>query len=373
MWPKLKVLHWMTTRDHLPFLQYFLTLNVRNLKIRLEGAEDVEVQKALGLVESRCMNLEDLHLFDPGTREDKEIQDTIRQIVYNNSLTLRMFRPPQDPSVALVNDILRLPVLQVLVMHVPKIPVPAPRGIIPSLRSITFTLDEATDVIDLLGTLRRSRIRHFSLTCPYPTSEDDHLAIADFFGYTGLSSSVQVFSWEPYDWGVPAGRFATSLSGFSNMRTLHLGTSHGHSCQFAFCHHNIVQISMWMPRLRELNLGGSPCKRDGVTDVGYHTFAALAKNCPNLVLITLHFIPVTFISYYLPEPNWNVAVWNVGGTPLPKYDAPFLTLFAMTVAKLFPRVTFAGMEPANALEWSIIYEELQMLTLPAYHGLLNLM
>jgi len=376
IWPKVKTLHWLTPPDCLPFLKYFLTLNVHNLKIGLEGTEDEEFQEVLGLVESRCMNLEDLHLFDSEKRESEEIQDTIRQIIYNNSLTLRRFHPPQDPSASLVNDILRLPVLEVLEMHVPKIPCPLPQGILPALESLSFTLDGIPDIIGLLGTLRESKLAVFSLMCHYPTSEGDHAAIAGFFEDTGLSSSVEEFYWRAhFGGGAPTWRFVTTLKSFANMQVLFLHTFCVRSCSFRFRHENVVELSRCMPRLKELNLGGSPCAAAGMaTDIGYHTLALLAKNCRNLFLLTIHFNTRSFV--FIPrdymEPNWNVALWDVGDIAPPTKPGT-ITMFALAVSKLFPRVAFKGEKIKYAREWDAVHEELRMLTLPADHGFLDLM
>ena len=365
----------MTPSDHLRFIKHFLTLNIRNLKIELEGAEDEEVQEVLGLVESRCMNLEDLYLFDPETRENEEIQDTMRQIIYNNSLTLRQLFPPQDPSASLVTDILSLPMLEMLDMHIPQIPWPAPEGILPALQSLSLTLEEAPDVIDLLGTLRESKLVVFSLTCLYPASDDEHAAIADFFKDSGVSSSVEEFYWQTHcGGGAPTWQFVTALKSFANMQVLFLHAFCGQRCCFRFRHKDIVEISKWMPQLKELNLGGSPCVvADRVTDIGYHTLAVLARNCRNLFLLTIHFNTrfFGFVPHHFTQPNWNVALWDVGDIPPPN-DPEAITMFALAVSKLFPRVAFKGEKIKYAREWDAVHEELRMLTLPADHGLQGL-
>ena len=374
MWPKVKTLHWITPRDHLQFLEHFLTLDVHDLKIQLEGAEDEEVQEVLDLVESRCMNLEDLRLSDSETRDNEDIQDTIRKIIYNNSLTLRLFYPPQDPSAPLVTDILRLPVLQVLEMHIPQIPESPPWGILPSLEYLTFTLDEAIDILDLFGTLRKSKVKRFTLICPYPTSEDDQEAVADFFYDTGLHSSAEAFSWEsPLPGETPTWGFIATLDCFVNMRALSLEFPCRTACHFSFRHADIIELSLWMPRLRELNFGGSPCAHSGmVTDIGYHTLAVLAKNCPNLFLLTIHFNIRSFVFRDFVEPNWNVTMWDVGDIAPPS-DPQILTMFALAVSSLFPKVNFVGASDRHVAKWNEVHEELRMLTLPADHGFLDLM
>jgi len=375
MWPKVKTLYWITPPEHLQFLKHFLTLDVRFLKINFERAEDEEFQEILGLVESRCMNLEDLRLFDSETRENKEIQDTIRQIIYNNSLTLRLFYPPQDPSAPLVNDILQLPALQVLEMHIPQIPDPAPWDILPALEYLSFTVDDALDIIGLLGNLSESKLRQFTLTCPYPTSEDDQATLGEFFEDSGLYDSVQEFSWvsPSSDEGPPTWEFVTTLSSFINMQELCLDVPCWPVCRFNFRHHHVVELSRWMPQLKELNFGGSPCALGGLTtDIGYHTLDVLAKNCPNLILLVIHFNINTFVPVRPTEPNWNVKMWEVGDTPLPN-DPQSLTMIALAVSMIFPRVALIGTTEKHNMKWNVVREELSMLTLPAAHGKLDLM
>lgn len=373
MWPKVKTLYWITPPEHLQFLKHFLTLDVRYLKINFERAEDEEFQEVLGLVESRCMNLEDLRLFDSETRENKEIQDTIRQIVYNNSLTLRLFYPPQDPSAPLVNDILQLPALQVLEMHIPQIPDPAPWDILPSLEYLRFTLHEPLDIIDLLGTLNESKIRQFTLTSPYPSSEDDQATLAEFFEDSGLYDSMREFSWVlPLDEEPPTWEFVTILSSFVNMQELYLEIPCRSVCRFSFGHNHVVELSRWMPRLRELNFGGSPCALGGLTtDIGYKTFDILAKNCPNLVLLIIHFNIRTFVPDLCTIPNWNVTILEVGDTPLPN-DPQSLTMIALAMSMIFPKVTLVGATENNNMKWNVVREELYMFTLSAVQRQLQL-
>jgi len=373
MWPKVKNLYWITPPEHLPFLKHFLTLDIRNLKIKLEGAEDMEVQEVLSLVESCCMNLEGLHLIDSETRDSEEIQDTMRQIVYNNSLSLMLFYPPQDPSAPLVNDILQLPVLQALEMHIPQIPDPTPWNILPSLEYLSFTLDESSDIIELLGTLEKSRLKEFSLICPYPTSEDDRAVLAEFFEDSGLCDSVESFTWKPtLDGGAPTWEFVTTLDSFANIQALDLNASCGSACCFKFRHEHVIELSLWMPQLRELNFGGPPCAFGGITsNVGYHTLVVLAKNCPNLLQLTIHFNIRTFMTSGYVEPNRNLAMWHLGDTAVPN-NAQYQTMFALAVSKLFPNVTFMATE-TNARGWDMIQEEHRMLTLPAVHRELDLM
>ncbi|KAF9650459.1 hypothetical protein BDM02DRAFT_3259665 [Thelephora ganbajun] len=374
MWPKVKTLWWMTSPDQLQYLKHFLTFGVHNLKINLEGAEDEDFQETLRLVESRCMNLEDLHLSDPEPRESQEFQDTIRQIIYNNSLTLKLFYPPQDPSAPLVNDILQLPALQALELHIPQIPDPAPWSILPSLECLTFTLDEPLDMIDLLGTLRESKLTHFTLICRYPEPEDGPVALAEFFEDTGLYDSVKAFSWitDPDD-GVLTWEFVSIFDSFANLQALHLEVPCNRSCHFRFRHNHVVELSGWMPRLKELNFGGSPCAYGGLTtDVGYHTLTVLTKNCPDLYLLAIHFNIRTFVPGGYMEPNLRVTLWDVGDTALPNNPGS-LTMIALAVSKLFPKVTFIGVPERNATKWQVIHEELQMFTLPAVHRQLDLM
>lgn len=371
LWPKVKTLCWMAAPDHLQFLEHFLTPNLHNLEIRLEGAGNIEVGVALFDVGERCKNLEDLRLFGSEMRDDEDIQNAIREIIYYNSRTLRIFYPPQGPSEDLVYDILQLPALEVLEIHIPEIYSSVPNR--HSLKYLTFTLDDVPDLMHVLGALRQSRIAEFSLICPYPTVEDDHAAMADLFKDTGLYSSVECFSWEPPTYGgAPTWQFVTTLNSFVNVEELSLGASCAPTCCFRFRHEHVVELSKWMPRLRALNLGGSPCAGGGVTDIGYRTLAALAKNCPKLSTLSIHFNAGTPDLPDPVEPNWNLAVWNVGGTAISKRQK-FLTTTALVVSKLFPKVTFVGMKHQYANEWNVIQEGLRMFTLPAGRGHPNLM
>ena len=373
LWPRVKTLCWRTPPEDLQFLEYFLTLGVRNLDIDLEGTDDEEFEEVLALVESRCTNLEDLRLFDTETREDRRSQDTIRQIIYNNSLTLRLFHPPQDLSVPLVKVILQLPVLRVLEMHIFEIPNRVPRDILPSLENLDLTLYESSDVIDLLGNLKESKLRRFALTCPYPTSKEDLATLAKFFDDSGLYGSVDSFSWEPHlGDAAPTWELVTTLGRFANMQVLDLDTPCSPTCHFGFRHEHVVELSRWMPRLKELCFGGSPCAFGGLTtDIGYHTFVALTRNCPNLSLLSIHFNIITFVTLDYVEPNRNVVYWDVGDTALPA-EPLVHTIIALAASKLFPNATLVGVTLKDIVAWSMIREEFLMFTLPAVHLPLDL-
>ena len=366
MWPRVTTLWWTAPPEQLQYLRYFLTSGVRNLKVNFEGVGDEEFQETLFLIESRCKGLDQLRLFDSESRENRYLQDTIRKILDNNSGTLRMFMPPQDPSSPLVRDILRLPQLQELVMHVPKVPGPLPSEIIPSLKSLTFSLHDPLDILKLLGNLRETKLLNFVLHCPYPRSRGEVNALADFFESSGLYDSLRFFVWKPPSDGEAfTWPFATIFQPFANLQALQLDINCHLTCCFRFSHDHVVKISQWMPRLRDLNFGGSPCPYGGNNaNIGYKTLAVLARNCPNLRLLSIHFDIRTFgPANWQVEPNPNVTLWDVGATVLPG-DPETRTIIALAVAKLFPKVTFVGTAPEK---WADISEELEMLTLPPVH------
>jgi len=318
-------------------------------------------------VESRCTNLEDLRLFDTKTRGNQGIQDIIRQIIYNNSLTLRLFHPPRDPSAPLVHDILQLPALQVLEMRIPGVPVPAPRDILPSLEYLNFTLNKPLDIMDLLGNLRESKLRRFALVCPYPTLGGDRARLVTFFDSSGLYSSVRSFSWVPRLYGAPpTWEFVTTLGPFANMQALYLSAPCDRACHFNFRHENVIELSKWMPRLKELYFGGSPCAVGGsTTDVGYHTLAALARNCPNLCLLSIHFNISTFVTVDDVKPNRNVGCWDVGETVLPA-DPLSRTIIALAASKLFPNAVLVGEALRDNKAWGTVREEFRMFAVSAH-------
>jgi len=373
LWPKVRTLYWRRSPGNLQFLKYFLIPGVRNLEISLEGAGDGELLKTLALVESHCMNLEDLRLFDTEKRGNQRIQDTIRQIVYNNSSTLRLLHPPRDPPTPLVHDILQLPALRVLEMHIPKVPGPVPWDILPSLEYLNFTLDKPPDVMDLLGNLRKSKLRRFALMCPYPTSKGDRARLVRFFDGSGLYNSVHSFSWVPRLYGAPpTWEFVTTLSPFASMQALNLSALCGRTCHFNFRHEHVIELSRWMPRLRELYFGGPPCAVGGLTtDIGYHTLAALARNCPNLSLLSIHFNIGTFVTVDGVKPNWNVVYWDVGETALPA-DPLSRTIIALAASKLFPNAVLIGGALKDTRAWEVVREEFRVFTLPAVHMPLDL-
>ena len=110
-------------------------------------------------------------------------------------------------------------------MHIPQIPDHVPLDTLPSLEHLTFTLDEPLDVIDLLGSLRDSRLRQFDLTCPYPTSRIVQVALANLFDDPGPCDSVDTFSWVPCpggNGGTLTWGFTITLKPFVNMQILTL-------------------------------------------------------------------------------------------------------------------------------------------------------
>ena len=317
------------------------------------------------------MNLEWLHLSDSESRDNQELQDIIRQVIYNNSLTLRRFMPPQDPSAELVSDALQLDYLECLEMHIPEIPDLPPSDISSSLRSLCFTLNDPTDIVRLLGTLNQSKLQHFDITCPYPESKEERVILADFFKDSGLYNSLTAFIWAlPSDVGPLTRDFVTIVEPFANLQSLQLENNCGSICAFRFGHNDVIQVSQWMPRLRELIFGGSPCALGGLgTDIGYQTLYLVARNCPNLHWLTVHFNIRTLVPFSCHvEPNPEVTMWDVGATVLPR-DPGARTMIALAISKLFPKTSFAG---PRVDDWLDIYQELRCLTLPPVHKLLDL-
>ena len=151
-------------------------------------------------------------------------------------------------------------------MHIPKIPNPIPWDILPFLEYLNFTLGEFLDVINLLGGLGKSKLKQFTLACPYPTSKGNRATLAKFFGDPGLYDSVNPFSRRPRRSGTAlTWEFVTTFNPFANMQALNLNAPCGLTCHFKFPHEHVIKLSRWMPRLRVLCFGGSPCTSGGLT------------------------------------------------------------------------------------------------------------
>ena len=361
LWPKLKTLCWATlAEEQLQFMRYFLTCGVQKLAINLMNVKVWESRKALSLVEARCGQLTEFNLYAPAEANDVESQTIIRETILHNYHTLKFFCPPQGSSSAVIEAVLGLPALETLEMHNPKIGWPrVSHTSLRSLERLIFTLDKPNHIPRLLGDVRGSKLRTFGLTSPYPVREDHLKSLADLFKLTGLYDSLNRFSWQP-----PRGNeqsltweFVTILTPFVNLHTLSLGVNCDGTCRFRFKHEHIITLSEQMPQLRDLNVGGEPCAHGGsATDIGFHTFAELARRCLDLSRLSIHFNPHCIDLGNYTGPNRNVVHWDVGNTVLPE-DPEMLTMIALRAQMLFPEATIAGETRTDALGWRAVREK----------------
>jgi len=180
----------------------------------------------------------------------------------------------------------------------------------------------------------------------YPQSEQ----LGDFLGTferAALSSSVQntlstfcldtSYSWNPN---------YSSLLPFTQMVDLVIESSCDGGCSSVVDDDIIISLSRAMPKLKYLYLGDSPCRQiaPGVTVKG---LVALARHCPNLSTLRVHF-QVTSLSdppaipEMVPNPgpaaSWidcALEVLYVWEKPMPEGSE---LVIALTLLRIFPRL-----------------------------------
>jgi len=192
-------------------------------------------------------------------------------------------------------------------------------AILGKLESITF-IPRSEQIGDLLGAFKRAALP----LCLQNTLSKFHL-------YT------------PYSWNPDY----SSLLPFMQLVDLDITSSCDGGCSSRVDDNTVINLSRAMPKLETLVLGSKPCSQftTGVTAKG---LVALARNCPDLFFLRIHFqvaslsIPPTSprmapdVESTASRVDCGLMYLDVGEIPVPEES---VLIVALTLSRIFPHIS----------------------------------
>ena len=341
--PNLTALNWSGTEGSLiPFLPLFLSPGITSICFEsfVLSVPEFVVASVITNLPTPCPNLRDIHLrFLP--RGLMITAAVSRMVLATNRNALRKFHVDSSltkKASAVIYRSQNLRSLSIVIEGGTLIP----SASLPNLISLQIECEDWSGVVQLFRRATFGKLKSVKFHI-------ESRSIGDFleaFKGAALSSSVQNtlsvirltadWSWKPN---------YSSLLPFTLLVDLEIRFPCGDNCS-GLDDHIIVHLSQAMPKLESLKLGDWPCRgfTGGVTTKG---FMALARNCPNISSLRVHFQVVSLNNPPIDlgttdnsgcSASWTggaLRVLQVGEIPVPEGAAPTI---ALTLLRIFPQI-----------------------------------
>ena len=193
--------------------------------------------------------------------------------------------------IPVAQDIFRLPLLQDLTVHLPRLPNQFP-GISASLTDISVTLDSERALAQVFTACRDLRVTRLGITYEGLSTPGNWESLASTIATGQLTQTLTDFFWIDIPQHEIGPIMLKAFLPFASLQSLQIGTSCRETplCRFTFGHVDVCQLSSALPNLRIFHLGGRPCAVMA-TSVSFETLAIISKRCKYLESLRIHFNP----------------------------------------------------------------------------------
>jgi len=341
--PNLKTLDlWEIEGSFIPFIPLFLSPRITFIVLKFESdSPKAVVASMIATVPTLCPNLQAITL--RALPRDPMITAAVSGIpLVANGNTFQTFRVDSPLTQEASEVLYKLPSLRYLSVIVER-ETSLPSASLPNLIELTITCNNKEDWLRIFhgATFGKLKSVTFYLQSKQP---------GDFLGAferAALSSSVQNTLSKfclstSYSWNTNY----SSLLQFTQMVDLDIRFSCRYGCSSRVDDDIIISLSRAMPKLETLTLGDLPCGQitTGVTTKG---LIALARHCPNLYSLRVHFRVASLsdppaihgvVPNAGPAASWTdcaLEVLCVGKTPMPEGSE---LVIALTLLRIFPRL-----------------------------------
>jgi hypothetical protein len=339
--PNLKTLKFSEiTEWFVPFVPLFLSARTTSINFKFKSnLPEAVVASMLTVLPTLCPNLQEISLYALPSHPVIRTAVSGMLLVTNRSVLQQFY--VYSPLTEEASEVLyKLPNLRDLRVKIER-GAPLPLASLPNLTNLTIKCENEDDWPRLFhgATLGKLGSVAFHL---------QSTQIGDFLGTferAALSSSLQntlsnfllstSCSWNPN---------YSSLLPFTQLVHLEIYSPCDGECSSTVDDNIIINLSRSMPKLETFCLGGDPCHQTtaGVTTKG---LVALARHCPNLRFLRIHFQVDSFIdppaipgmvSNDGPAASWTDCALTdlmVGDIPMPEESA---LIIALTLLRIFP-------------------------------------
>ena len=343
LFPNLKTLRWWGIEGSLiPFISLFLSPRTTTIDLRFKSNSPIGmVASIITTLPILCPNLQVITLSD--LLRDPMIIAAVSGIsLATNRNVLRQLHVDCPLTEEASEVLYKLPNLRSLLVVIGK-ETSLPSASLPNLTHLTIICDNEDGWPRLFRGATFGKLESVTF---YPQSKQ----LGDFLGAferAALSSSVQDTLSEFYLYtSCPWNLNCHSLLPFTQLVVLDIGSSCDGGCTSMVDDDTIISLSRAIPKLETLGLGNVPCGQitTGVTTKG---LVALARHCPNLLTLRMHFQVASLsdppaIPGVTPNAGSTVS-WTdcalreleVGRIPVPEGS---VLIIAQTLLRIFPQI-----------------------------------
>ena len=347
LFPNLKALDlWRIREPLIPLIPLFLPPTITS--VSLGGlAYDLDESEVLSAVEGFLRpfpNVQDIALHQL-PRHPVITAAASKMFFVSNRNALRRFHVDSPLTEEATEAICKLKNLCSLSMIIEK-GTPIPSALLPNLTHLQLKCDDGSDGLQLLRRATFGKLKSINFHAESGPIDDFLEALKG----APLSSSIQnTFSvirlsakqsWDPN---------YSSFLPFTQLVDLSIEPSCDDGCS-RVDDDVVISLSRAMPKLKSLQLGDLPCRRftGGVTAKG---LVALARNCPNLSSLCVHFQAVSLsdppagletthnAGYSVSWTGCALTKLEVGKILVPEGSA---SIIALTLLRIFPRIETIG-------------------------------
>ena len=342
LFPNLKMIDlWGVRESFIPFIPLLLSLRTTLIVLKFESnLPEAMVASIVTALPTLCPNLQTIRLYS--LPRDPMVTAAVSGMLVTNRNTLQEFDvdcPLTEEASEVLYKLSDLRSLSVVIERETLLP-PAS---LPNLTDLEIICDDEDDWPQLFHGATFGKLEAATF---YPHSEQ----LGDLLGAferAALSSSVQYTlssfylstscSWSPN---------YSSLLPFVQLVDLEIEFSCHDGCSSRVDDDIVTSLSRAMPKLNYLKLGDAPCRQitTGVTTKG---LVALARHCPDLSILRIHF-QVASLSIPLASPGMtpnteSTALWTgcaltclyVGAIPVPEES---VLMVSLALLHLFPQI-----------------------------------
>jgi len=333
--PNLKTFDWWGIGEsHIPFIPLFLSPRTTHISLIFESGSPVTmVASMITILPTLCPNLQVIN-FCHLPRDPMITAAVSRMFLATNRNSLQEFGADSPLTEEASEVLYKLPNLRGLSVAIEKETSP-PSALLPDLIQLVITCDNEDGWPQLLHGATLGNLGSV-IFCPQSEQLGDFLGA---FERAALSSSVQNTLWEfclytPHPWNPNY----SSLLPFTQLVVLDIESSCDGGCTSMVDDDIIISLSRAIPKLETLRLGDAPCSQitTGVTTKG---LVALARHCPNLLTLRIHF-QVASLGHppTIPAASWTdcaLREFEVGRIPVPK---GLEVTIVRTLLRIFPHI-----------------------------------
>ena len=338
--PNLRSFYWkIGSWDLAPFLRLFLNPGLTSVHI-LFPTHDPHIYRPATISLIPTQDLMHLRLQRMGN-EDIHWGE-LRNLLDEASETLRSVSLDGQPSMAVIDKLLRLPNLRSLDVQLPATRISPPAVVLPSLGKLVVRYNDPRSWLHILQNIPNPALREFDVT--FTGSSTSYLqTLGSFLLNANVERTLVSLKCTSENLAPLTGAGIHPLLSFGRLTTLELSASCNEGqCGILLNDSIVSELAVALPHLTSLGLGSIPCKAS-TSNVTIASLVTLSMNCVDLDFLRLHFNANDITTRGIHANSrtrkftCKLRTLSVGSQPLPSNHNDIL-LVTFTILHIFPHV-----------------------------------